>query len=70
MMQKCSHIYIVKVLDCFIHGEKLCLVMTYADSGDLQREIDRRARTMQYFTEIEILSYFTQVCLALRLVHF
>ena len=42
MMRKCAHRYIVKVVDCFVHREKLCLVLAKANRGDLQHEIDRR----------------------------
>ena len=35
MMQSCSHRYIVEMLDCFIDGEKLCLVMKFYNDGDL-----------------------------------
>ena len=43
MMRKCVHPYIVKVMECFIHKNKLCIVLAYANAGDLQQEIDRRA---------------------------
>ena len=68
-MKKCAHTYIVKVMDCFIHGEKLCIVLQYANGRDLQREINRRALASQAFSETEILTYFSQICLALRRVH-
>ena len=68
-MKMCAHTYIVKVLDCFTDKNKLCIVLSYANLGDLQQEIHKRRKAQHPFTETEILSYFTQICLALRCVH-
>lgn len=54
---------------------KLCIVMEYADAGDLNQLIkDRRARlkegdTTVFLQEDEIFDIFTQICLALNHVH-
>ena len=69
MMRMCAHEYVVKVLDFFVEKQKFCIVFEYANAGDMQDEIDRRKISKQMFTETEILTYFTQVCLALRRVH-
>lgn len=46
---------------------KLCIVMDYADGGDLQKMIqNQRGR---YFTESQLLDWFTQICLALKHMH-
>ena len=42
MMQACSHRYIVKIVDCFIDEDKLCIVMKYYNDGDLESLIARR----------------------------
>ena len=42
MMQSCSHCYIVKILDCFIDGKKLCIVMKFYNDGDLDMFIASR----------------------------
>lgn len=45
----------------------LCIVMDYADGGDLAKAIeDQKGR---YFTETQILDWFTQICLGMKHVH-
>ena len=54
---------------------QLCIVMDYADDGDLQAKIKGRfkqkdlAGRMNYFTEDELLNNFTQICLAMKHCH-
>ena len=68
-MKKYAHIYIVRVLDCFIHDKFLCIVMDYAEQGSLYSEINRRRKESKPFTETEVLTYFTQISLALRCLY-
>ena len=46
---------------------KLCIVMEYAEGGDLQKKI--KDQNNELFSENQILDWFTQVCLALKHVH-
>jgi len=46
---------------------KLCIVMEYAEGGDLQKKI--KDQNGQPFLENQILDWFTQLCLALKHVH-
>lgn len=54
---------------------KLCIVMDYADGGDLQSKIKEKHKkkaqtgTLEYYSEEQVLSWFTQICLALKHVH-
>mmetsp|Transcript_20835 Transcript_20835/g.28751 ORF Transcript_20835/g.28751 Transcript_20835/m.28751 type:complete len:102 (-) Transcript_20835:1230-1535(-) len=54
---------------------KLCIVMDYADGGDLQGDVKRRHKEkeqtgkLNYMTEDEVLDRFTQICLAIKHVH-
>lgn len=48
---------------------KLCIVMDYADGGDLALSIKEKKNNKGYFEEKEILDWFTQLCLALKHVH-
>jgi len=54
---------------------KLCIVMDYADGGDLQSKIKERYKTkdrngrMNYLTEDQLLDWFTQICLAMKHCH-
>ena len=59
MMQKCVNRFIMKLLDGFVYKDRLCMVMDFADGGDLQSEINRRIKANETFTESEILTYFT-----------
>jgi NIMA (never in mitosis gene a)-related kinase len=46
---------------------KLCIVMEFADGGDLAKKVkDARGK---YFSEAQILDWFTQLCLAMKHVH-
>ena len=45
---------------------KLCIVMDYADGGDLQQCLKAQKK---YLSEEQILDWFTQICLAIKHVH-
>ena len=54
---------------------KLCIVMDYCDDGDMQGKIKTRFKTVDrqgkknYFTEDELLNWFTQIALAMKHCH-
>lgn len=56
---------------------KLCIVMDFADGGDLQGRIKEKykirdktgAASLEYWDEDHVLNWFTQICLALKHVH-
>ena len=54
---------------------KLCIVMDFADGGDLQSRIKEKHKkrqqtgVLEYFPEDHVLSWFTQICLALKHCH-
>jgi NIMA (never in mitosis gene a)-related kinase len=54
---------------------KLCIVMDYADGGDLQTKVKDRLKQktssgkVNYMTENEVLDIFTQICLAIKHTH-
>ncbi|CAD8166634.1 unnamed protein product [Paramecium pentaurelia] len=50
-------------------SQYLCIVMEYADQGDLQQHIQQHIKHKQYFQEIEIWKMIYQVLLALRTLH-
>eukprot|EP01022_Parablepharisma_sp_SALTPOND_P019674 TRINITY_DN3403_c0_g1_i1.p2 TRINITY_DN3403_c0_g1~~TRINITY_DN3403_c0_g1_i1.p2 ORF type:complete len:489 (-),score=57.36 TRINITY_DN3403_c0_g1_i1:179-1645(-) len=49
------------------HPPKLCIVMDYADAGDLQKRI--KANKGKLFPESHILDWFFQICSAVKHVH-
>jgi len=36
-MQNLNHIYIVRYLESFVKDKEVCIVMEYAEKGDLQK---------------------------------
>ena len=71
ILQKLEHPNIIKLYDLFEvklpkHG--LNLVIEYADDGNLSEKI--KSQNNKPFTESEILDYFTQICLALKYIHY
>lgn len=47
----------------------LCIVMEYADGGDLQSKINDRKKTSNYMKETEIWSIFYQMVTGLHYLH-
>ena len=48
---------------------QLCIVMDYADGGDLQKQIKDQKAAGGYLDESVILNWFTQICLAMKHCH-
>lgn len=48
---------------------QLCIVMDYADGGDLQGKIKAQREKGGYLSEQVILDWFTQICLAMKHCH-
>lgn len=48
---------------------KLCIVMDFAENGDLSAKIAENKRKGMLFSEKQVLDWFTQICLALKHVH-
>ena len=48
---------------------RLNIVMEWADGGDLGKIIKERRENNSYFSEDQILDYFTQICLGLKHCH-
>eukprot|EP00668_Euglena_longa_P002180 GGOE01002524.1.p1 GENE.GGOE01002524.1~~GGOE01002524.1.p1 ORF type:complete len:479 (+),score=170.01 GGOE01002524.1:161-1438(+) len=64
-----SHPNIIQYVESFLHTNVLYIVMEYADGGDLWELIQARLRQGKRLEESEVLSYFTQVCMALKYMH-
>lgn len=50
-------------------NNKLKIIMEYADGGDLATKMKEYKEQGKMFTESQILSWFTQVCLAIKHCH-
>ena len=70
ILGKLDHPNIIKLLEVFDSKKPkhaLNIVTEYADGGDLSEKI--KSQNKKPFTELEILNYFTQICLALKHIH-
>ena len=64
-----KHPNIVSYCDSFMSGRMLCIVMEFADAGDLSQLIKRKRSINEKLRENEVLPIFVQCCLALHYVH-
>lgn len=69
VLSKMQHPYIVAYKESFEHDKNLYIVMDYCEGGDLYTVIREHAQKGRYFSEDLILSWFVQICLALKHVH-
>ena len=56
-----NHPNIVRVLEHFVDDARLCIVMEYADGGDLAQRIEHQAAADAKFSEDQVLDWFVQV---------
>ena len=67
-MKALDHPNIIRFKDAYTSKRgKLCIVMDYADGGDLQSKIKDQKGAL--FSENQILDWFVQICLAIKHVH-
>lgn len=64
-----KHPNTVAYCDSFLEGRMLCIVMEFADGGDLSQLIKRKKTIPETLRESEVLPIFVQCCLALHYVH-
>ena len=68
ILQIFNHPNIVRVRESYKTKKgHLCIVMDYADGGDLAKAIEEQKG--KYFSESKILDWFTQICLGMKHVH-
>ena len=63
------HPNIIRVREHFVEEGRLCIVMDFADGGDLAQRIEAQAAANSEFTEDMVLDWFVQICLALKHAH-
>lgn len=69
-LANCHHPNIVQYIEDHEENDHLLIVMEFADSGDLDRQIKNRAAdSFKYFQEHEALFLFLQLCLSLDHIH-
>lgn len=69
-LASCDHPNIIKYVEDAEEDGQLLIVMEFADSGDLDRQVKARAAdNFSYFQEHEVLFLFLQICLSLDHIH-
>jgi NIMA (never in mitosis gene a)-related kinase len=64
------HPFIITYRESFMDKNRyLCIVMDYAEGGDMYTKIAKQKKLGKGFPEIQILDWFVQICLALKYVH-
>ena len=69
ILRAMRHPYVVTYSESFIEMRCLCIVMDYADGGDLYTKINQHKKTQELFTEDQIMDWFVQIALALKYIH-
>lgn len=69
ILAKMNHPNITAYKRSFLKRGYLVIVMEYADGGDLNMLIRKRRKMKKYFSENQVLDWFTQVCLAVKHIH-
>ena len=69
VLKSLRHPFIVKYLESFMDKKMLCIVMDYADGGDLYTQITKHKKEGIPFDEDQILQWFVQMCMAIKHVH-
>jgi serine/threonine protein kinase len=62
-----KHPNVIRLREFYMNSRnKFCIVMDYAEKGDLASKLDK---TENFFSENQILEWFVQLCLALKHIH-
>ena len=69
VLKEIKHLNIQAIKQTFKAGENLIIVFEFCDGDTLNSEIRHRNKTNQYFSETELLTQFSYLCIALEKVH-
>jgi NIMA (never in mitosis gene a)-related kinase len=64
-----KHPNVIRYKRSFVRRGALCIVMEFADGGDLHQLIRQQRHAGKYLAENQILDWFVQACLGLKHVH-
>jgi NIMA (never in mitosis gene a)-related kinase len=67
ILRRLDHPNIIRCRGSFIERNNLHIVMDFADGGDLFAQVQRVKK--EHFKEERVLSWFVQICLALKHIH-
>lgn len=71
MLEMFKHENIIGFKEQFMKEEDFCIVMDFADDGDLDMKVcqQQELEPRQYFSELQVLKWFTQICRGMKCVH-
>mmetsp|Transcript_97106 Transcript_97106/g.274489 ORF Transcript_97106/g.274489 Transcript_97106/m.274489 type:complete len:342 (+) Transcript_97106:146-1171(+) len=69
VLSSLKHPYVVSYRESFLDGRTLCIIMDYAEGGDLYNRIARTRKAGHSFSEAHVVRWFTQASLALKHLH-
>jgi serine/threonine protein kinase len=69
VLQSLSHVNIVAHVETFLDADRLCIVMEFADGGDLGTIVEEQKDVGGHFAEAEVMATFVQCCLGLHHTH-
>mmetsp|Transcript_49486 Transcript_49486/g.107757 ORF Transcript_49486/g.107757 Transcript_49486/m.107757 type:complete len:355 (+) Transcript_49486:143-1207(+) len=69
VLSSLKHPYVVAYRESFLDNRTLCIVMDYAEGGDLHNRIALTRKAGQTFAEAQVVRWITQASLALKHIH-
>ena len=68
-MQQLNHCYVIKYLESFVKDKEVCIVMEYAEQGDLDKYLEKRKAEGRPLSEEQAIEWFIQLALGLKYIH-
>ena len=69
IFKQLNHPNLIQYYNSFIHKNKLCIIMEYADGGDLSSKIETHLKQNRLIPENDIWNLFLQLCNGLFYLH-
>lgn len=69
ILKAMQHPCIVACRESFMNQSCLCIVMDYAEGGDMYGQMEKQKALGRGFSEGQILDWFVQICLAMKYIH-
>ena len=69
IIKQLNHPNLIQYYKSFIHKSKLCIIMEYADGGDLSAKIEIHSKQNRLIPENDIWNLFLQLCNGLSYLH-
>ena len=69
VLKSMRHPYIVTYRESFMEKRCLCILMDYADGGDMYNKIAAQKKAGKLFDENQVVDWFLQIALAIKHIH-